>query len=346
MKRTWIILLVFSILPAGLRAQVADNPKQLEELRKRLYDAVKPTADQEVQLDQILQTHRQALENWRRQNLAVLQAARELQADAVRSDDRGTLQAVGKEIRDMMDSRRVLHQTMMHQMEDVLDEKQFARVREILLPARTGSDVLRLLPHIKLTEIQNAEVRKILEQAAVRAKAKKDRAEKEEIMDQAVEDIRQTVLSETQRNTLQTLLRREKARDRRREMLSGMDFTDEQKARIKTILAEARKKAQTVDTPREKQAILAEAHRTIRRDVWTQKQRDQLFLGQIETYRQQLKTFGLTSDQLDQAEKILTTAHEKAQASGNDEEKRQILREAVGTIRRTVLNPDQREKMK
>jgi len=327
-------------------AQPAFDPGRMEELRDRLYPAVKPTADQEVQLDQIFRTHRQAAENWRRQNAEILQAARRLQQDALQAGDRDTLQAVGKELRELMESRRTLFRTMMNQMEDVLDEQQFAKAREILRPAHIGSDVLRTLQKITLAETQKAEMQKILDQAAVRARTKKNRAAREEIMDDAVEVIRQTVLSQAQRDALEALLRQAKEQARRRAMLSKMDFTDEQKAKIKTLLAEARKRAEQAEGPQQKQAILAKAHRTIRRDVWTQKQRDQFFLGLIEQHRWRMRSIGMTEEQIDRAEKILTDAHAQAQAAGGDEEKRQILHDAFETIRRTVLREDQRERLK
>lgn len=343
-----IAILIFFILPA-FRAvgQPALEPARMEELRRQLIRAAKPTADQEVQLDQILQTHRQAVENWRRQNDETLQAAQRLQADAVQSGDRDTLQAVEKELRELMESRRELLQTMLNQMEDVLDESQFAKAREIILqPAHTGVDVLGMLPHIPLTKIQNEKVQAVLNRAAAQARTKKAPAARDEIMDAAVEDIRQIVLTQPQRDALDKLLRQAREQDRRRAMLRKMEFTDEQKTRMNAILAEARQRAEKAGTPQEKRAILADAHKAVRRDVWTQTQRDQFFLTQVEQQRRRLLSIGMSEAQVAQAEKILAEAHRQARAAGSVEEKRQILRDAFEAVRRNVLRPDQRERLK
>ena len=66
MKYTFRITMLASVvlLPAFATAQPVLETEQIEPLRKRISRSVQPTQEQQAQLDQIFQTHRQALENW------------------------------------------------------------------------------------------------------------------------------------------------------------------------------------------------------------------------------------------------------------------------------------------
>lgn len=331
----WILL-----IPVLSGAHPALEPDRIEPLHKRCVRLADPTSEQEAQLDQVFRTHAHAVDNWRRENAEKLRAARKLQTDALRTGDRDTFQAVGKELRALMSSRQVLLNTLRNRLGDVLDETQFARVQSLLQPTHSGVEVLQMLPRIRLADMQKADVQNLLDQAARRSKKQNNPTACREIMDAAVETIRLSVLTSPQRETLQKLLDRQKEQRRRREMLRRMEYTPRQKAQSKKILAEAQKRAAKVETTQEKQSILAEAHKTIRRDVWTDLQREQFFLSLMEKQRRRLETLGLSQKQIDRAESILVDAHEQAKNARTDEQKRQILHEALRKIRRTVLRPD------
>ncbi|MBN1556083.1 MAG: hypothetical protein JXA11_15180 [Phycisphaerae bacterium] len=343
-RRTGLTIIAFLlVVGASAPSQTADDAKRAEELRERFLRTVQPTADQEVQLDRIWLTHQQALANWRRENDQKLQAAQNLQLEALKTDDRDTLQAVRGELLALLESRRRLRQSMMNQMEEVLTEQQFAKARKLFRSSLTGAETLRVMQQLQLSDIQKTEMKRILDKAALASRKEENPADREAIMDDALETIEQTVLSVPQRTALQRRIEQDRQQKRRQEMLGKMEFTEEQKAKIRAILAEARQKAEHAKTSPEKQAVLAEAHRVIRRDVWTEKQREQFTLAQIERQCRQLRTLGLSEAQIAQAEKILLDAHVKAQAAPRDEEKRQILRDAHEKIRTQLLQTNQRE---
>ncbi|MDD4061974.1 MAG: hypothetical protein PHW08_14910, partial [Kiritimatiellae bacterium] len=195
-------MMTLLLLVGRVSAQPTTDVTGTEAFRLRLLAAARPTPDQEVQLDQILQTYRQSLENWHRQNDEKRKALQRLQQDALQSGDQGTLQAVQRDLRAMMASQRELRQTLLNQMEDVLDKEQFARVRLACKPEFAGPAVLELLRQLQLTEGQNQQIQTLLDQAAKTSRSKSDPADREEIMNDAIEEMQQVVLTPPQRDAL------------------------------------------------------------------------------------------------------------------------------------------------
>ncbi len=267
--------------------------------------------------------------------------------DAVDSNDTDTMQAVRSEFQTVLDSRREIHQSLMTQLGDVLTGEQMNKVRSHLQePRQNPGEFLSRLGQLQLTDAQQADVRRILADARQKAKNTDDPSLRNDAMTRAVETIRQTVLTDEQNRRLDEMLQQQQRQDHRREMLSEMHLTDEQKAKAETILADARREAKNTDDPIRRRSILARARRRIREEVWTDRQREQFRLGQEERYRREMRRIGMTDGQIARAETILTDARQEVRAALTDKQRREIMRSAMQTIRTEVMTQEQRAKLR
>lgn len=349
MKPPFPAWLLPTILLAVLTTQLSSAPpalpgsrQQWEQVRMRFVRAVQPTADQEAQLEQVWRTYLQSLDNWDRQNGPPLEMLQQRRDDAIQTNDADTLRATRRKLQALLATRGALFQSLAHQMEDILDEKQLPQARKVLQSPSHGADVLRAMDQLKLTELQKAEIQAVIDNAARRT-GKNAPALRAKAMDDAIETIRQTLLRREQNARLSTILRQQQAQAKRQALLADIEYTDEQKTRIRAILAEARTQAQALDDPKAKRAIREQARRKIRQEVWTDRQREQFHQGWIERHRRHMQAIGMSETQIARAETILAEAHKKAKTVQNGKEKQQIMRKALETIRRTVLTDRQRK---
>jgi periplasmic protein CpxP/Spy len=130
-----------------------------------------------------------------------------------------------------------------------------------------------------------------------------------------------------------------------------LNLTDDQKARIKEVLQQARKDAQAATDRAEKRKIVEAAREKIRTTVLTEDQRKQLgerFAAnhpRLAAMGKLAKELNLTDDQKAKSKEILQQARKDAQAATDKEAKQKIMQDARKKIHDTVLTDDQRKKL-
>jgi len=124
---------------------------------------------------------------------------------------------------------------------------------------------------------------------------------------------------------------------RRRGFFRGPKLSDEQRARMREILSQARQDAKQAKTPQEKRKIFSSAFKKVHADVLTDEQRARV--------KKMRETYGLnlTDQQKKQMKAIWAEACEKAKAAKTPQEKREILRDAWKRGKE-VLTDEQRAK--
>lgn len=126
---------------------------------------------------------------------------------------------------------------------------------------------------LNLTDDQKAKIKEIMQQARKDAQAATDPAEKRKIHQAALEKVRDTVLTEEQRKQAKEQFAE---RHPRLAAMGKLDLTDDQKAKIKEIMEQARKDAQAATDREAKQKIMQDARKKIHDTVLTDDQRKKL----------------------------------------------------------------------
>ncbi|HDZ22694.1 MAG TPA: DUF3826 domain-containing protein [Phycisphaerae bacterium] len=119
----------------------------------------------------------------------------------------------------------------------------------------------------------------------------------------------------------------------------GLD--DDQKAKVKAILAEAKEQAKAAETPKEKHEIMKAARQKIHNEVFTDEQK-----AKAAEFREQRKANKLTDEQKAQVKAIMAEAKEKAKAAETREQKRKIMMAARKKVHTEVLTDQQRKSAK
>ncbi|HAU36642.1 MAG TPA: hypothetical protein DCX07_02860 [Phycisphaerales bacterium] len=219
---------------------------------------------QAPQVRQILETHRQAVENWRKEHGQAVKALGEQIEAALKAGDHEKAKTLREQLSKEMASRKELHENLLKQLSGVLNEDQMKKVRERfqerLQERRQGEDrprrpVLDALMAAGLTDEQKAQAKKIMDDAHAKAKEAQNPEEKARIIRDAIEKVRTEVLTEEQRKKLAD------AREQgRKKMAEALGLTDEQQKKLEALREDFRKKFEAAKTPDEKKAV-AEEHR-------------------------------------------------------------------------------------
>ncbi|MCD6303943.1 MAG: Spy/CpxP family protein refolding chaperone, partial [Planctomycetes bacterium] len=250
-----------------------------------------PEKEKAVRL--VIETYFQDMAQWMRENGPVM---RDLMAKmhggrgrpgagqppAGASDEQR--KAAMEKYRELMKQRAEKQQELFKQLKDLLDKEQMALVHKALgggRPSREAS-VFALLRRLDLTEDQRAKVKEIMSAAREAAKDKQgpDRAE---IYRDAGEKVVKEVLTDAQRAKLAELRRAGPGRGPSagapggsRGMFAGLDLTDDQKAKIREIMTDAREKAKAASDPSAKKETFRDAMKKIAEEVLTPEQREKL----------------------------------------------------------------------
>jgi Spy/CpxP family protein refolding chaperone len=257
----------------GRRPRPASGPDQdrarpLERILKEL----NLTADQQKQVQQIMDTQAQALRNWRKENLVRLADLHKEIQKARESGDAEKIKSALAEVEKIEQTRKALHENLMKQLKDVLKPDQFEKARKMMLE-HPGLQILeRLKKELNLTDDQKQKVQSIMEEARKQAEAANDPEQKNSIMAAAMEKIKKDVLTEEQRRRAGRL---ERAHDLL-QVFQKLNLTEEQKAQIQTIMDEAKTQAGKASGEQEKRKIFQQASRKVVETVLTPAQREKL----------------------------------------------------------------------
>jgi len=254
------------------RAAAKEHGKQMiENLAKEL----KLTDEQRAKVDQIFETHRQAVANWNKENGAKIKELSQQLRDAKKEDGKEKAEAARAEMKKIWETRKALPENLMKQLKEVLTEEQAAKAKEIIAGgarrAVAGMRALGALGRLDLTQEQKDAVKKITDEAKAAAEKAEGQEAKDKIRKDAWEKVKSTVLTEEQRKKLQ-----EMKKGRAEGMFGKLKLTDEQNTQIKAIMDKAREEAKKAEGREAKGKILREAHEKIVKEVLTDKQREQL----------------------------------------------------------------------
>jgi len=309
MKRWYLTpaiwLLAAIVLAPSLPARGEDNPgKEAKSLRagrahrgewdklrarrlRELIQSMDLSDEQEAQVRQILQTQRQAVMNWRRENAGKFAELREKLQEARKAQDKAAVEAAIKEMKELGEARKQLHEDLIDQLKKVLDKEQMAKIKrffaDIRRRGRRGAMLLGAIKRLDLSEEQKAAARKILQAAKAQANKAEKPEEKAEIMFAAFAKIRKEVLTDEQRKKLEEM--RERWGRGRRGAFGRLDLTDEQKEQIEAIREQAREKAKAAETRQARREIRREAIKKIIEEVLTDEQRRKLHQGRGQRLR-------------------------------------------------------------
>lgn len=261
-----------------LRATSGPEGEQARPL-ERILKELNLTEDQQKQVQQIMSTQRQAMENWRKENQAALKDLQKQLQDAKDSGDKDKIKADSLAIEKLDQSRKAVRENVMKQLKDVLTPDQLEKARKIMQEgrqqAREDHPGLRMLEGLKaldLTDDQKTQARAIFDDARKKADAATDPKEKELILKVAREKIETDVLTDAQR----TKVRRLEGANAFLEVVRKLNLTDDQKKQIRGIMDDAKNQADKAQTEREKKAIHIQAFKKVHDTVLTQPQREQL----------------------------------------------------------------------
>jgi len=129
--------------------------------------------------------------------------------------------------------------------------------------------------------------------------------------------------------------------------LKGLDLTEDQKTQARAIFDAARKKADALTDPTEKQLIMKVAREKIETDVLTDAQR--LHVRRLESanaFLEVVRKLNLSDDQKKQIRGIIDDAKTQADKAQTDREKKAIHLQAFKRVHDTVLTQPQREQLK
>ena len=360
LTRLAMILLTVGLTAGFARAQEGKPPgegekkpqtppvrraNQTENLISRLKKAIKPMGKQLPQLEQIWKTYRQSVRNWKRENDVKLKVAQEKLREVRKSGDKKTTNAVTKEIRAIQTSRGELTKNLQQQLSGVLTKEQMGRVRAVLR-VRGKVDPKAMLGRLDLTEQQKVKIKIILDDATAQGKKTDSEAIKKQLLADAYEKIRLTVLTPEQNEKFKSMLRQRQPTGRRvaqrPQPPAEQNLTDEQKGKEKEIMDVARNEAAKTEGRRARRRILAAAQREVRQEVWTEEQRTQARQRRVQRGRERMERMGLSDDQITQAEEIMDEARKESAEAENRQERRQIMRAAFNKVRQEVWTEEQR----
>lgn len=213
-------------------------------LYERLVKELNLTADQQAQVKQILDTHRQAVENWQKENAEELKSLREQMDKARAEKDTETLKALRKKMAEGMKGRRELQEAMHKQIKSVLTDEQKEKfenisrmVRRVVEGARQIHAALRGLD---LNDEQKEKIKKIIAETGEAAGKVETPKEKGELWQKALKTIKSDVLTEEQVKKFEQTMNQMRQRRGLMGPMAGLNLTDEQKAQMEKIGAKYR----------------------------------------------------------------------------------------------------------
>ncbi len=223
------------------------------------------TEQQQKQMQTILDAHRQALQNWRKEY-----GEGGKTAGAAPDKERA---AKGRQ------ARRELMENTLKQIADVLTKEQMQKVKAALAPkggALPGG--MGLIEKLNLTDDQKARMKDIVATAHADAQKAADPAAKRKAIAAGFEKIKAEVLTEEQRQELEKI---KAAMAQKAPAAPGMgpigklNLTDDQKAKINDIVKAAKESAAKAQG-QEKAKVWKDTLKKIESDILTDGQRKQL----------------------------------------------------------------------
>ena len=265
MKRFTILLVAMlgvAILASGALAENEDKGKKArgkdrKEMRKKMEAKCAKelglSEKQVAQLKQLREKHRQAIQNWRKENGEKFKDLHKKLREARKSDDKDKIKDLREQLAKLHKSRKQLNENFQKQLSEVLTKEQMAKHKKMmekrLQHRRPRMAAMAGWKKLGLSDEQKAKAKEIRKKAKAKADKTDDPAKKAKIMREACESIRKNVLTDEQRKKLA------KARAKHGGPFAGLNLTEEQRKKIKAIHEESRKKINEVLTPEQRKKL-------------------------------------------------------------------------------------------
>lgn len=216
--------------------------------------------EQKTQVRQILETHRQAVENFRKENEAQVKGLHEQMQAARAEGDTEKMQELRQQLRAIGEKRAELAKNLDKQMADVLNDEQEAKYKEIAQRMRrrahVAGDLRGAFGALDLSDDQKKQIREIMKDSDGDFRA-------------AMEKIKTDVLSKDQAAKFEEMAKRDRGRHARQGMAKALGLSDEQREQMQAVMQQARKDVQAAETPEAKRAVIEAAHAKVLSDVLT-----------------------------------------------------------------------------
>ena len=265
MTRTLLVTLLLVAVSAG-GALAADEGRsrsgakaRMEALLGRIDKALDLDDEKLVQIEQILRTQGQAMQNWHKEHADEMGALRKAFAAARKAEDREKMKALGEQQKKLMAGAKTVREALPNALGDVLSAEQIKKIMPLLQhkqPDRRDqgnplSRILGALRRLKLTEPQGKAVREIMA-GHKKAMAKAETPEAKARLTAATAEKIMGVLTEAQRAALKKM--KDTRPPSRGDPFVGMELSDEKRASLKKIHEDFMAATKAAKTREEKMA--------------------------------------------------------------------------------------------
>ena len=152
-----------------------DRAKHMAKPGQRLGKELGLTEDQQKQFSQIMETHRQAVENWQKEHGEALKDLHKQMREAMKAKDKEKAQSIREKMKKQFEARKGLGEGLMKRLGEVLTEEQLAKFKKSFGPrpdrgreGPAGHPIIRGLAALRAAELtpqQQAKVNEILDGA-------------------------------------------------------------------------------------------------------------------------------------------------------------------------------------
>jgi len=257
------------------------------EAVRELLESFELGEDDIARVKQMFDTHKQAAANWKREHGDEFREAREAMQKAKKDQGAEAVKSAHERMKKLMESRKEAGENLFVQLGEVLSKEQLARVKALMGgPKRSGEHgsggsrariLNAALEMLDLDERKKAAIKDIqaaanvefekLKTAMRQAKTRKEKAKIRDAFGQAHRkswDKIKAVLGEDLTAKLHGIVREMSLRiSRRGDLLSKLDFTDEQKRKITEIRRAAGEKMKEADDWDARRAVITEMRKKI-----------------------------------------------------------------------------------
>ena len=261
------------------RERRRDQPRDpVAGLEQRMTRELQLTEDQQKQVKQILDTHKQAVENWNKENAEAVKAAREKLAKAMQDRNREAITAARAEMAKLNEPRQTMQKKLVEQLKGVLTDEQKPKLDRLLATRRAqaalsmADRLRRAVRRLRLDEDKAKQVEAIIKTTEVDVKKVEAPRDKAALWNKAVEKIK-AIVGQEKAGQLDTALRAtaRDARQGRGNMFANLNLSEDQNKKVQEIMAEARKKASEAERG-DRREIYRAAMEKITKDVLTEEQ--------------------------------------------------------------------------
>ncbi len=226
------------------RPRIQDRREFRDNLHERILKELDLTADQQAQVKQILETHKQAVENWQKENAEELKALREQMEKARAEKDTEAVKSLREKSAKIFKGRQELQESLNKQIKAVLTDEQkekFENLSRLVRSAVIGAQQIRTaLRGLDLNDEQKEKIKKIIAETGEAAGKVETPKGKLELWQKAVQTIKSDVLTEEQVKKFEQAMNQMRQGRGLMGPMADLNLTDDQKEQMEKIEAKYR----------------------------------------------------------------------------------------------------------